>query len=250
MRTFPPRWLPGRNPINFLEFPGPAGFAGPDPAATGAHCQPTLKEFQRDGLAAEVIRAINAGIAQSVLFGCYMRRGLIRQSSGKCSGLGHSLARRRVWASEETDIMSCQSPIVSKSFARLTAAVMSVGVLLIATGATTQSAFARAASLDGTWSGGGYVNGLNGQRERVRCRVSYRRRTSTIYSVSATCATRDTSIRQTGEVLKVRADRYVGDFYNAQFNISGRVRIRVRGRRQSVTFSSSRGGGAVQLRKR
>jgi len=109
---------------------------------------------------------------------------------------------------------------------------------------------ANAVSLDGTWSGGGYVTGISGERERVRCRVRYQRRSSRVFSVNAVCATRDNRISQTGEVLRVNASRYVGDFYNAQFNISGRVRININGRSQFVTFRSDRGGGAVSLRKR
>lgn len=109
---------------------------------------------------------------------------------------------------------------------------------------------AKAAPIDGTWSGGGYVKPTDGKRERVRCRVTYRRQTSKVYSVSAVCASASTQIRQTGEVLKVSSTRYVGDLFNSEYNIAGRVRIRVRGRSQSVSFSSSAGRGSMTLRKR
>ena len=108
----------------------------------------------------------------------------------------------------------------------------------------------QAAPIDGTWSGGGYVKPASGKRERVRCRVTYRRQTAKVYSVSAVCASASAQIRQTGEIIKVSKTRYVGDLFNAEYNLSGRVRIRVRGRSQSVSFSSSAGRGSITLRKR
>ena len=71
-----------------------------------------------------------------------------------------------------------------------------------------------------------------------------------MFAVSANCASNSGNVRQTGEVLKIRANTYVGDFYNRQFDIRGRVRVRIRGGRQTVTFSSSSGGGSVSLKKR
>lgn len=109
---------------------------------------------------------------------------------------------------------------------------------------------ASAASLDGTWSGGGFVKPSSGNSEKVRCRVSYDRQTDKVFGVTATCATPSNKIYQTGTVLKVSEDRYVGDFYNGQFDISGRVRVTVQGSRQTVTFSSAKGTGKMELRRR
>lgn len=107
-----------------------------------------------------------------------------------------------------------------------------------------------AASLSGAWSGGGYISPSKGKRERVSCRVSYSRQSSKVYSVAAVCATTSAKIRQSGEVLMVRPNLYVGDFYNRQLDISGRIRVVIRGSRQTVTMSSSSGGGRLSLRKR
>lgn len=108
---------------------------------------------------------------------------------------------------------------------------------------------AYAASLSGSWSGSGYVNPKNGKRERVRCRVTYSRQSSKVFGVRAACATSSTKILQTGEVLMVNPNRYVGDFYNSQFDVSGRVRISIRGSSQTVTFSSASGHGSMTLRR-
>lgn len=107
-----------------------------------------------------------------------------------------------------------------------------------------------AAPIDGTWSGGGYVQPTNGQRERVRCRVTYSRQSATVFGVSAVCASPSAQIRQTGEVLMVNPNRYVGDFYNSAYDISGRVSVSIHGSKQTVSFRSQSGHGSMTLRKR
>lgn len=106
-----------------------------------------------------------------------------------------------------------------------------------------------AASLDGAWSGSGFVKPKSGARENVRCRIRYDRQTDKVYGVVATCATPSNKIHQTGTLSKVTDERYVGDFYNGQFDISGRVRVIVKGSRQTVTFSSGSGTGRMELRR-
>lgn len=109
---------------------------------------------------------------------------------------------------------------------------------------------AGAASLEGTWSGSGVANPKDGKREKVRCRITYRRQTEKVYSVAAACATTSVKFRQTGKLLKVSPTRYIGDFYNPEYDVSGRVRVIVRGSAQTVTFNSARGNGRVTLSKR
>jgi hypothetical protein len=104
-----------------------------------------------------------------------------------------------------------------------------------------------ASGLEGSWSGGGYVVPKSGARESVRCRVSYSRQSTTVFSVSATCSGAKTTVVQTGEVLEVSGGRYVGDFYNPQYDISGRVRVQMSGNHQDVTFSGAQGHGGLSL---
>ena len=59
-----------------------------------------------------------------------------------------------------------------------------------------------------------------------------------------------TKIVQTGQLTTVNESRYIGDFTNAEYNISGSVRVVVRGNTQDVTFSSSSGTGSLALKKR
>lgn len=64
------------------------------------------------------------------------------------------------------------------------------------------------------------------------------------------CASPSANIKQTGELLKVNETRYVGDFYNPSFDISGRVSVTISGSTQTVSFKSASGSGGMTLRKR
>ena len=121
-------------------------------------------------------------------------------------------------------------------------------VMLIGVAVTPSDLFA--ATLDGQWSGSGYVVPTSGKREKVRCRVTYNRQGERTYGVVAVCASASVTVRQTGQLLMVDQSRYVGDFHNAQYSISGRVRVRVSGGTQTVTFESANGTGQLTLRRR
>ena len=71
-----------------------------------------------------------------------------------------------------------------------------------------------------------------------------------IYVVSARCASASTSLNQTGELLKVRSNLFVGDFYNPQFDVRGRIRVVISGNTQRVTLKSDRATGSLRLKKR
>jgi hypothetical protein len=107
-----------------------------------------------------------------------------------------------------------------------------------------------ASDLEGTWNGGGYVLPKSGARESVRCRVRYDRQSKTVFRVTANCASASTKVVQTGEVLEVSGGRYVGDFYNPEYDISGKVRVQVSGNSQTVSFSGAQGQGNLSLTKR
>lgn len=109
---------------------------------------------------------------------------------------------------------------------------------------------AEAEALDGVWSGGGHVSPKSGQREKVSCRVQYQSQGSKTYGVVATCATTSAKIVQTGSLTMVNPTRYVGDFYNSEYNVSGRVRVVVSGSRQTVTFWNPQGSGQLSLSRR
>jgi hypothetical protein len=113
---------------------------------------------------------------------------------------------------------------------------------------TIFSATARAeAGLGGSWSGGGWVDFASGSRERARCRARYTATSATSYSVYATCATPSGSVTQAATLRKAGAYSYVGSFYNSQYNVSGSIRVTLRGNSQSVTLSSQSGSASLSL---
>lgn len=108
---------------------------------------------------------------------------------------------------------------------------------------------ADAAPLAGSWSGGGTVTLKNGQRERVRCRVSYRPSGRTV-AVTATCSHAGGRTTQKGRVSRRGKNVYGGFFRNAQYAVSGSVTVKVRGSQQTVTATSTQGRIYLSLRKR
>jgi hypothetical protein len=110
---------------------------------------------------------------------------------------------------------------------------------------------ASAVDISGRWSGFGKATfASTGKSENFRCRVTYTRQSAKVYAVNAVCANPSTRVIQTGMILQVRGNTFVGDFHNAQFDVRGRVRVTVSGNRQSVTMSSSEGRGVLTLSRR
>ena len=109
---------------------------------------------------------------------------------------------------------------------------------------------AKAESVVGLWRGSGFVNPSEGRRERVRCRVVYTRESEQRYQLTARCATASANIDQVGEVRRTGRNRLSGSFYNADFNVRGRIQITVSGNQQVVTLISDAGSGRLTLFKR
>ena len=112
------------------------------------------------------------------------------------------------------------------------------------------SSQAQTRSIAGSWSGSGYLKPASGQRERVRCRAKFSKITSKLFSFSATCASAAGSVRQTGQLTRATSTRYIGVFNNAQYGISGRIRIVVKGSRQTVYLSGNQGSGQLSSSRR
>lgn len=109
---------------------------------------------------------------------------------------------------------------------------------------------AKADTLSGSWSGSGYVQPRDGQREKVRCRVNYSPQGASTVAVTATCASASATINQTGSLSKVSDSRYIGDFYNSEYDVSGRIRVSISGNSQTVSFSGSKGSGSLSLKRK
>jgi hypothetical protein len=105
---------------------------------------------------------------------------------------------------------------------------------------TVETGSARAADLQGSWSGSGQVAFASG-RENVRCRAQYSRRSNEGYVVRAVCATASGRAAQTASLRKIADNRYRGTFYNREYGISGTILVNVRGNTQSVRLTSDAG---------
>lgn len=103
------------------------------------------------------------------------------------------------------------------------------------------------ASLQGSWSGGGWVSFASGARERARCRAHYSRQSKTVFVLRATCATASGRASQTASLRQVGANSYSGSFYNSEYNITGTIHVVVRGGTQRVRLTSGSGSAAFQL---
>lgn len=122
--------------------------------------------------------------------------------------------------------------------------------LAVALQAVPSPASAQSPPLEGNWTGGGYAEAISGHRERVSCRVRYTREGADVFGVHAVCASQSVKLVQTGTVSRAGANRFVGDFYNAEFDVAGRVRVVVSGSSQTVTLSSARGAGTLSLSRK
>lgn len=130
-----------------------------------------------------------------------------------------------------------------------TTAVLSLAALPVLGVVGASSAEPSAASLSGSWSGGGWVSFSNGSREKARCHASYSGGGAS-YTVTATCATASGKASQTAKVYRVSGSSYKGSFYNRDYNVRGSIRVHVKGKSQSVSLSGDGTSAQLNLRRR
>jgi hypothetical protein len=107
-----------------------------------------------------------------------------------------------------------------------------------------------AASLAGSWSGGGWVSFASGNKEKARCHANYSRAGGDTYTLNATCATSGGKASQTATVYKVSAGHYRGSFFNSDFNVHGTIRVVVHGSSQDVSLAGDGASAALSLSRR
>ena len=102
-------------------------------------------------------------------------------------------------------------------------------------------------TLAGSWSGGGVVSFASGNKERAHCHAHYSRAGSSSYELNASCATASGKASQTATVHQTGPNRFGGSFHNAEYNISGTIRIAVHGNSQSVTLAGDSISASLSL---
>jgi hypothetical protein len=117
------------------------------------------------------------------------------------------------------------------------------GIALLGGNATPSAA--QSTSLEGSWNGGGSVRFGSGKSERARCRANFSKRGADGYSMSAVCASASGRAAQTAQLTRSGANRYSGNFQNAEYGISGSISVTVNG--NSMNASLSGGGGSASF---
>ena len=104
--------------------------------------------------------------------------------------------------------------------------------------------------LGGSWSGGGRVIFQGGNTERARCRAHFVRQSSKRYFMSGVCATQSARVSQTATIVQTTNNKYYGRFHNEEFNVTGTLRISIRGGRMTATLKGKAGSAVLSLRRR
>ena len=125
------------------------------------------------------------------------------------------------------------------------ASLVAAALLSIPSSASAQQA-AQQAGLAGNWSGGGTMVLSSGNSEKVRCRATFRL-IGNGATMSAICANATARIIQTADLTRVSAGRYIGDFTNAEYGITGSIRITQTGNSLSAALAGGGGSASINL---
>lgn len=114
-------------------------------------------------------------------------------------------------------------------------------LLVLAAAIAMTSPASAAEGLSGSWSGNGAVQLPSGDTEKARCKATFHKAGSKSYSMNAVCASSSSRIAQSASLEQVSANRFSGDFTNAEYNVSGTITITLSGDSLSANLN---GGGA------
>jgi hypothetical protein len=101
---------------------------------------------------------------------------------------------------------------------------------------------AAAQTIIGSWSGGGLIIFPSGEKERARCRATFRNAGGGGVSMHGVCATASVRVSQSASLSRLTSTTYSGEFHNTEYNLSGSIRIRMQGNKLNASLS---GGGAT-----
>ncbi len=122
--------------------------------------------------------------------------------------------------------------------------IAGVALVGLVAGIATAPSAQQQPTLAGTWSGGGTVTLKSGDVEKVRCRATFSP-SGNGASMSASCANATAKVTQTAELTRVSPTRYIGEFHNSEYNITGSIRITLSG--NTLNASLSGGGGSASM---
>ncbi len=125
----------------------------------------------------------------------------------------------------------------------LGAAIAFVGAFGVLTAGASP---ASAQSLAGSWAGSGTIVYPSGERERARCRATFRNSGGGGVSMHAVCATASARVIQNAALSHLTGGTYAGEFYNTEYGIQGSIRVRLHSANK-LSASLSGGGGSAQF---
>lgn len=120
------------------------------------------------------------------------------------------------------------------------------GALFAAVAASAMLALPSVASADGlagSWRGNGSVVLPSGATEKARCRVSFSKQGGRSYAMNAVCASSSARVSQTASLQQVGANRFVGEFINNEYGVTGSINLTLSG--SSVSAALHGGGGSA-----
>lgn len=112
-----------------------------------------------------------------------------------------------------------------------------------------EPASAGADAINGAWSGTGSIEFSSGAREAARCRARIQRRSAGVFSVEAICATASARVQQTAQIRHLAGSRYAGTFYNAEYNVGGRITVSGTANTLRAALVADGGSASMVLRR-
>ncbi len=122
------------------------------------------------------------------------------------------------------------------------ASALAAALCVLTLGTSTASA----QSLAGSWAGAGMIVYPSGEKERARCRVTFRTAGGGDVSMRAICATASARVIQDAALSRLTGDVYSGEFTNTEYGIRGSIRIKVHSTKK-LSASLSGGGGSAHF---
>jgi hypothetical protein len=104
---------------------------------------------------------------------------------------------------------------------------------------------ASAQSLAGSWAGGGTIIYPSGERERARCRATFRHSGGSV-SMHAVCATASVRVTQSAALSRLTSSTYSGEFTNIEYGIQGSIRLKIHSSSR-MSASLTGGGGSAHF---
>ncbi len=124
-------------------------------------------------------------------------------------------------------------------------------ILFLSCSLPVNTSQAKSPSLIGSWHGSGTIQPANGARESTRCRAYIQKAPARgRYRGSYRCSTSAGMISQVVTLRKVSANSFSGSFNNVQYKVRGIISIVLHGNRQSVSLTSSKGRGWINMKRR